>query len=263
MTLSVSHRAQEASIILPDKMSELPAAVWDSSSFVAAVMKGDDTELKLQYLLSQHPDWSRRMNATQLSDILRAWELTYDYMDVAPLEAWQWMTLHYVAPPADFRTGTVREFMYMHEYMEEGNMLELTALLYRRRSKDKEDAIKRDDMRMRLISRAQVSQEAKILQQYIERRGVQRMICGAYIYSIGTKHLIHDLYGSRIFSGEPSSSHNLGWMAVAMQVAEHGVFGDYEHVLDTTLHEVLSYMVVKQSEADASKSSMPEAPVDT
>jgi hypothetical protein len=36
-----------------------------------------------------------------------------------------------------------------------------------------------------------------------------------------------------------------------MQIAEHQTFGDYESVLDTTLHEVLAYMLVKKSESES------------
>lgn len=211
----------------------------------------DDIMVHMAVLEQLYRKWYNLMNPQHISEVLASWQMQYDMDNMRPAPGWKYLHLDYIAPPMDFRTGTLREFIYMDEYMQENDLLHLTALLYRRRSKDTVDAIRRDDQREKLVSRDQVSVWAAILHRYRRHAGVRIMMAGAQVYAVGVKQLVSNLYGSRLFSGEATVNHNMGWMATAMQVAEQGVFGDYEQVLDTTLHEVLSYLVIKKNEADA------------
>jgi hypothetical protein len=251
MTLSLSYQNKETNLGVPSQISALRPDIWRSASFVDAILAGDDIKLHIAVLEHMHRPWYHIMTISHISDILRAWHMDYDWKDMHIAPAWRMLWMRYVQPPTDFRTGTLREFIYMDEYLQENDVLHLTALLYRRQVDD-QDSLKRDDKRERLVSRDQVTQLAAILERYQHLSSVRRMMAGALWYAYGVKHLVHDLYGSRLFASEDTNiSHNLGWTSTALQVAEQGVFGSYESVLDTTLHEVLAYLLVKKSESEA------------
>ena len=250
MTLTATYNQSTKALSLPSQISALRQDIWRSADFVDAVLSLDDLRIRMAILKYLYPDYYRIMTPVQVSEIIGAWELQADYDALAPMDGFRYFHLHYIAPPRDFATGTLREFIYMDEYLEEMDITSLTALLYRRPA-DHATAIRRDDRRAPLIGRDQVWMWAQTIKRHSYLRQVQAMQASALLYAIGVKQLVHSLYGSRLFAGEANTSHNLGWMAVAMQIAEQGVFGDYEHTLDTTLHEVLAYMLVKKSEADA------------
>jgi hypothetical protein len=250
MTLSVAYRDEYVDLSLPQKMSELPDDIWGSSLFVSAVLSMDDVAMRMAILAHTYPSWYARMSAQQISDIIGAWEIQMDYDHMKPMRGWRYFYLHYIAPPVDFRTGTLREFIYMHEYLEEMDTVSLAALLYRYPDPNRADALRRDDKRVRLISRDQVELWAHNMRRHKHKK-MKAMQASALLYSVGVKQLVYSMYGSRLFTGEATTSHNLGWTAVAMQIAEHQTFGDYESVLDTTLHEVLAYMLVKKSESES------------
>jgi hypothetical protein len=249
MTVSAIYQNKEETLVLPSQMSELRQEIWRSSVFVKAVLAMDDTRIRVAILAHYYPAYYRMMSTQQVVDILAAWDIKADYDAMAPMPGWSYFYLQYVAPPKDFATGTLREWIYMDEYLEEMDIPALTALLYRRPADDA-TALRKDDRRTPLIGRDQVSLWAKSIKRHSYLKKVQAMQASALLYAIGVKQLVHELYGSRLFGGEATTTHNLGWMAVAMQIAEQGVFGDYEHVLDTTLHEVLAYMLVKKSESE-------------
>jgi hypothetical protein len=255
MTLSFQNKNIE--LRLPSKISELRHSIWRSPLFLKAIMAMDDILIRMSVIEHETPNtFYKHMSPQHISQVLHHWTMDYDWKDIPPAPAWKYIHLNYVAPPEDFRTGTLREFIYLDEYLTAGDTLSLTALLYRRKCKDVMDAFKREDMRERLISRDQVTAWAAILKRYVHKEGVQIMIAGAHVYAISIKSLIHDIYGQRLFGGDQTVSHNLGWTATAMQIAEQGVFGGYEQVLDTTLHEILAYMLVKKSESDAMEAQM-------
>jgi len=264
LTIEATYNHSTKALSLPSQISALRPDIWRSADFVDAVLSLDDLRIRMAILKYYHPYYFGMMSPVQVSEIIGAWELQADYDALAPMPGFRYFYLHYVEPPRDFATGTLREFIYMDEYLEEivsgdaslppapkGESIAcLTALLYRRPA-DHAAALRRDDRRAPLIGRDQVGMWAQTINRHSYLRQVQSMQASALLYAIGVKQLVHNLYGSRLFSGEANTSHNLGWMAVAMQVAEQGVFGNYEQVLDTTLHEVLAYMLVKKSEADA------------
>ena len=251
MTAEVKYQNKITTLLLPQKLSELRHDVWRSSSFVDALIDSDDIRLHLSILKLYYPWMVKVLLPSRISELLHHWRLDYDFKDmhIAPAHALLW--IKWQAPPTDFRTGTLREFIYMDEYLADNDILHLTALFYRPRV-DTDEAVARDDYRSRLVSRDQVERYAHTLQRHMSD-GVRRMMAASLIYAYATKQLIYDLYGSRLFEGggETPPRHNLGWTATALQVAEQGVFGSYEQVLDTTMHEVLAYLLIKKSEADA------------
>lgn len=255
--LSITYNRKTTEVILPSRLSELTQQDWRSSALSESVITGDDTRLKMSIIQMRYPVLYKVMRADHIAEIIRTWSFEYDWKNTPVIEAHHLPFMRYVAPPPDFRTGTLREFIYMDEYLAENDILHLTALLYRREVRSR-DYVAKDDYRIRLISRDQVAIMARTLQRH-DCTGIRRMMAGALIYAYAIKHLVHELYGSRLFQGESTVSHNLGWTATALQVAEQGVFGSYENVLDVTLHEVMAYLLVKKSESDATKAAQEEA----
>jgi len=252
LTIQATYNHSTKALYLPSQISALRPDIWRSADFVDAVLSLDDLRIRMAILKYHYPDYFGMMSPVQVSEIIGVWELQADYDALAPMPGFRYFHLNYVEPPKDFATGTLREFIYMDEYLEEMDIPSLTALLYRRPA-DHAAALRRDDRRALLIGRDQVGMWAQTIKRHSYLRQVRAMQASALLYAIGVKQLVHNLYGSRLFAGDANTSHNLGWMAVAMQIAEQGVFGDYEHTLDTTLHEVLAYMLVKKSEADAAE----------
>ena len=81
----------------------------------------------------------------------------------------------------------------------------------------------------------------------------RRLAAMTLLYTIAVSNFIHQLYRSTLFrkTGEQQSDgSSFGWYAVALQVAESGVFGDIEQVQDTRFHDIAVYLIEKQKEHD-------------
>lgn len=86
------------------------------------------------------------------------------------------------------------------------------------------------------------------------------------LYFIGIKQFISDTYGEYLFDDDEeeedlavrvSVAHfpNFGWWAAYLQIAESGVFGNYEQVLNTNFHKVIMYLIEKRKESKRMKAA--------
>ena len=79
------------------------------------------------------------------------------------------------------------------------------------------------------------------------------------LYFVGIKEYIAKNYGQFLFDEDDeddvniqsATAHfpNFGWWSAYLQIAESGVFGNYEQVLQTNFHRVIMFLIEKRKEA--------------
>lgn len=260
MTLSISSHNKVRDLHLPSQINELRPDIWRSSFFISALLRYDAIAIKVAIFRIMYPEYD--LTPVQMDTILQAWDFKLEHSASTPLPTlspYYFMDAAWPAP--DFANGTLREFIYMDEYLQEGDLLKLTACLCRPVDRATSSAWSRDDKRVRLVSRMQVDHYASIIARYessiIMRNKIQSAVAIAMSVAIGIKQLVSSLYSATLFTSSDDSdaapSHNLGWTAIAMQVGDSRAFGNYEDVLDTTLHEICAYLVIKKQENDRMK----------
>lgn len=76
----------------------------------------------------------------------------------------------------------------------------------------------------------------------------------ALVYAMGSLQFIRDLYATTIF--RPSNDTNpvrlisFGWYSIAQDIAQAGAYGDINQVLDTRFHDLATYLISRQNQAD-------------
>lgn len=268
---------------LPSQWNELRPSIWRSSAFVNGVLALDMQAIKLAVLQHYYPVFWRLMSANDVSLFLSCWnfegfEKCRPVLGVASNgNVLPWMRCAW--PLDEFENGTMREFMLMDEiltqYVEGGAVnydvaLKMLALLHRPVHGDVVVRRKSEDVRVAVVSNGHVDEMAAVLRRYagsIYAKRIRRAASMAVMYALGVKFFVAELYGPLLFDtnsseGMETESSALNWTSVNMQVAEGGVFGNYEGVLDTQFHTICTYLVVKKREdarrkaaADADKNS--------
>lgn len=136
---------------------------------------------------------------------------------------------------------------------DSGALLKLVACLWREADPDAAAGRKREDVRVPLFSKAEVTHRAQLL-----RDAPHELLLQALLYFSGLKAFMHKIYGTWLFEppdeedDEPgsrdTSGPNFGWWGTFQQVAESGVFGDINQVHQAHIHDVCVFLVRKQVE---------------
>jgi hypothetical protein len=177
------------------------------------------------------------------------------WMKIEPIRApiitaFLWQGKSYMLPTANFENGTAVQFpladKYLQDFTEKGEeeaLLKLVASLCMAAKNDKLIVEKRAELLRGMPHETQIA---------------------VMLYFIGIKQFIADTYGEYLFDDEGeeedlavrvSVSHfpNFGWWAAYLQIAESGVFGNYEQVLNTNFHRVIMYLIEKRKESKRMK----------
>lgn len=168
----------------------------------------------------------------------------------------------YYFPKPKFENGSCLDFVladgYYHKYsntLDETHLLRLVATLCRPASAQKESARLSGDIRMPIRTK----EEVEAIAQQLERLDpVYRSV--ALLYWIGVKEYINRTYWM-LFTGpnteqpegaEPPATNGpkFGWWSKFMEVAESGLFGNYDQVLQKRLHLICMYLVDQQSKSE-------------
>ncbi len=136
-------------------------------------------------------------------------------------------------------------------------MLNLVAAIWREPDQDQERALRRDDQRTPLHSKAEVARRVTML-----RSAPAEIHLQALLYFGGLKAYIHRVYGNWLFEEtedesdeegisdqeKAPSSPDFGWWGIFQSVAESGVFGNLDQVYQASLHDVCIFLVRKRVE---------------
>lgn len=210
------------------------------------------TRLIILKKLIKLPKWVwLALSDDDLSALLNA----IDWMKIEPstvpiISAIIWKGKTYTLPATNFDNGTAVQFPLADKFLqaftekgEEEDLLRLVASLCLAAKNDEFIIEKRAELLRGLPQETQVA---------------------VMLYFIGIKQFIADTYGEYLFDEEEeeedllvrvSVSHfpNFGWWAAYLQIAESGVFGNYEQVLNTNFHKVIMYLIEKRKESKRMK----------
>lgn len=163
---------------------------------------------------------------------------------------------------------SLREFIFLDDFLghhaDEDPLApyHMLATICRQKNPDKESAIKREDIRIPLVSRDQVKAFAKVMKRYddawILRPQIRFATAAALLFTLYMKKFVNERYIARLNQGtDPNDNNNqldFGWHTIAQQIAESGVFGNIDDVYDYNIHDLCIYLINKKQESDRIKS---------
>lgn len=248
---------------LPQSWAEVPA---DKAWKCMEILLSDLPRKKLvKELLSLPASVFARIDTGQMYDLIQAikW-MQVNPESTAPIA--NYVTVDHTRlylPGAKFATVSGREYMLLDQLYQKWKESDWTdaliesqmiALLLRPRAEEKHAS----DARVPLQSQAQTESWMKL----IEKLKPSVRLTMLYFISANRK-FIFDTYGHWLFqdSSQKDQMHegedqemqepeddggvNFGYMGMFMDIAEDGVFGTYEQVLDTSIHTLFAYQVKK------------------
>jgi hypothetical protein len=187
-------------------------------------------------------------NMSALIDCLDWLTLDADITPIVP--SFDWKGIRFDLPKAKFENGTALEFALGDQFLdkftktgEESDLLNLVSVLARHQGK---------------------SIASKEESEYIATnfKGLPIGISmSVLLYFVGIKEYIHKLYGELLFGDNDEDADtaaiahfpNFGWWGSFLQIAESGVFGNYEQVLQTNFHRVVMFLIEKRKESERMK----------
>ncbi len=189
------------------------------------------------------------------------------------LEEFKHNGVTYVLAKAEGNNVRCSEYAFADGYLEdfaedpsEINMLRIIATYAREESYDKELSLKRSDRRVPIYSRDEVDARAK------ELKGLAPEVATAvFIYAIGLKKFVHDMYAEWLFGGTPdpdddepddepephSDDPDFGWWGIYMRLGKEGAFGNIDQVHQSFLHDVCAYLVQEEVQARRNEKAKP------
>lgn len=256
-------RNRRLSFHLPESWSEIPEHIRFDSVLILSRFRGEEAQLRLLRLWTGiKKNIILGLTPQHLASILRVldWVFAKDAKPYVSTYLHKGVTYYY--PSEQFETGTAIEYpiadAYYRDYLEHGNpddLIKLTATLCRPRKRNEADIIKTGDPREILASRDEAEARAKQLTDLPEE--VQMM---TFLYFDRIKALIHSTYGDYLFKGSDDEQDggglNFGWWSTYMDIAETGVFGNYEQVLQANFHTLCMFLAKRKSESDAREQKM-------
>jgi len=249
--------------LLPAAWSELNSRqAWHCMDII---IRGLPRRRLLEYLLDMPLYMLRRVGTGQMYDLLKCIE---------------WMDIHrsYTHPIAPYIDIIVGKSSY-RLYLPSAQFSNVTGLeyvllddLYKRFIQDRnpEDEVRMismmlrpsgitpdpaSDQRVQLISSKQAEAWAPLVRSLPDS-------IRAYMTTLisANRDQLHSMYGPWLFSGsgidtkegeatpEPEGL-NFGWWGAFLDIAQDGVFGDHDHVLQTPIHTICTHMIRKVDEA--------------
>lgn len=171
----------------------------------------------------------------------------------------KWKGKIYHLPKAKFEDGVAIEFpmadRFLEAFTKTGEVADLMKLVGTlAREKMPTTPIFKKSPRALLLSREDAENRAEIL------RGLPlETAMSVLLYFVGIKEYIAQNYGQFLFDEDEeddvniqsATAHfpNFGWWSAYLQIAESGVFGNYEQVLQTNFHRVIMFLIEKRKEA--------------
>lgn len=185
------------------------------------------------------------------------------------------VTYHFPRPKGE--NMTCIEYPIADEYYmqfvqgkDDTALLLLTATLVREEHPDQGRALREEDARVPLHSRAEIAARANRL-----RAAPTEYQVAALLFFAGMKEYVHRVYGPHLFDQddeEPGTDseeeHNepenndeqedagFGWWGILQDVAEAGLFGTMKEVYQANFHEVCMYLVRQQIKARQMRAAM-------
>lgn len=258
------------SVEIPKEWAALDRKLWSSAAFLRALLSLDINRVKL-VVMDHYIDGA--VAPLMMDYLIQNYELDWKDVpcDLLIQSQLQTLTSRYVAPRLDFEYASMREFIMIDEYLQEyisaldhnGSkrlpsfwIHRLVSVMIRKSYFSHMDGREAIDLQ-------KIHNNTMILERYssgiITRKTIMQLSAASLLYAIGLKERVHQLYAKWLFSSSASadtSALNLGWQGIAMQVAESGVFGNYESVLDSQFHDVCAWLVLKKQEHDKMESEM-------
>ena len=183
------------------------------------------------------------------------------------------VTYHFPRPKGE--NMTCIEYPLADEYYmqfvqgkDDTALLMLTATLVREEHPDPERALREEDPRVPLHSRAEVATRANRL-----RSAPREYQVAALLFFAGMKQYVHRVYGPHLFDmddeddTEPNDDNDemtpiddpdagFGWWGILQDVAEAGLFGTMKEVYQANFHEVCMFLVRQQIKARQMRAEM-------
>lgn len=254
---------------IPSKWEEIPPpVVMKLVGLILSEMRPELQGAALRLVL-KNAGYLRLMDDLQLAAVAKMVSWMWEEKITSPIIPWfkvrdglRWTT--YLLPSAKLENATCREWLLADEYFlafsKSGALPDLDLLiatLCRQRNKNKEEALRSDDRRVKLLSRSEVEKRAlkmKILDQ--------RVKLFVLLFFSGCKEWVYKTYKPWLFEPEPEADEplrpktildKLGWYGMFQRVAEAGIFGTMEDVLNTKFKDVCLFLVTKKAEYDEVK----------
>jgi hypothetical protein len=194
-----------------------------------------------------------------------------------PIPTWIHKGITYHFPTAKGESVSSIEYALADDYYKQFVDGDATALpllvatIVREHDSDEASALRRDDTRVPLHSKAEVAKRAQALQSAPTELHLQ-----ALLYFGGLKAYIHRVYGNWLFeqdededgdddtererqTAKPATGGpDFGWWGIFQAVAESGAFGAIDKVYQTCIHDVCIFLVRKRAESQQTPSQSPE-----
>ena len=242
--------------------------------WAVALQLGEGALERICIKLLKLPRWAwRSMDATDrqaLSQSL-AWMLPKYDCTVVPFPEFKHRGETYYMPKAKFENGCCLEFVladgYYNKYRETGDeevLLRLVATLCRPASKDKNALLLLGDNREQVVTKEQVEARMQRL------KGLHpAMQVAVLMYFVGVKEYIANTYWM-LFSAPPVQENEeeevqqeettrgpkFGWWSKFMEVANEGLFGNYDEVLQKRLHLICMHLVDEHEKNEQARLEM-------
>jgi len=213
----------------------------------------------VEELLSLPGEILGRIEISEMYDLIRCIDwMQIDPRDVAPITPWiehksklNRKTKLYL-PGKMFRNVTAMEYAMISDLYDEfkedqnSDVESRMIAMALRPAGDSDDPA--SDPRIKLLSSDQAKEWLPLIRSLPDSiRAYMTTLISANI------HRIYEQYKDWLFtdpeSKEESEGLNFGWWGVFMDIAQDGVFGDYNGVLYTDIHTICAYQIRKVEEA--------------
>lgn len=188
----------------------------------------------------------------------------------APFPSFRHRRRTYLLPRPKFENGTCLDFVladgYFQAWMSTGDpaqLLRLVATLCREPRRDKREALTTGDERVPLRQKEEVEHRARRLDGL-----PPEITASVMLYFAGVKEYVARTYWVLFDSPNPTQNGEgegdterdrdgdgpkFGWWSVFLQVAETGIFGQYEEVLQRRLHLVCVHLTDQHDRQEKQK----------
>lgn len=251
--------------MLPQRWSDLPEA--RRRLYYALALAGKEREVMRHCL--RLPAWAwQAMRAEEVAALAGAlaWMRLDADCDTVPFPSFTHERVTYHFPKPKGENMSCIEYAIADEYYlqlvrdgDESALLLLTATLYRQETSERGRAIREDDARVPLHSRAEIIERANWL-----RRAPLEYQTAALLFFAGLKQYVRKVYGPHLFDLDDEDDDELtndpndeltnndsndanedgfGWWGIFQDVAEARLFGTMKEVYQASFHEVCMWLV--------------------